>query len=120
MSDNKERRKGWTELHFALNNGKLDEAKELRKKGADINAKSLDEAGETPLHAALMAPAPQLLEVVKWALSEGADPNAADNNGMVPMVLVRVFSDDVQAKLTALLREYGAVEPKMPKFPSAK
>ena len=120
MSDNRERRKGWTELHFALNNGKLDEAKELRQKGADINAKSLDEAGETPLHAALMAPAPQLLEAVKWVLSEGANPNVEDNNGMAPMALVRLFSDDVEAKITALLREHGAAELKMPKLPWEK
>ena len=59
-------------LHFAADEGDLDQVKELVEKGHDVNAFDED-LSCTPLHYAVRG---GHIEVVKYLLSVGADVNA--------------------------------------------
>ena len=58
-------------LHFAAQEGDLDEVKRLVAEGCDINA--FDELGKTPLHYAAER---ERFEVARYLLEQGADVNA--------------------------------------------
>ena len=60
------------QLHFAADEGNLDQVKELVEKGYDVNAFDED-LSCTPLHYAVKG---GHIEVVKFLLSAGADVNA--------------------------------------------
>ena len=67
---------GNTALHKAI----YPTAKLLLGYAADVNARNLK--GQTPLHLAVLFEGEQLVELL---LVNGADPNAADNQGIVPI-----------------------------------
>ena len=58
-------------LHFAAQDGDLDEVRRLLSEGRDINA--FDDLGKTPLHYAVMK---EHLEVARALIEHGADVNA--------------------------------------------
>jgi ankyrin repeat protein len=58
-------------LHFAAQQGDLDEVRALVAKGADVNA--FDDLGMTPLHHAAKE---ERLEVARFLLEHGANVNA--------------------------------------------
>jgi len=73
---------GWTPLHLAAFFGKLDAARLLLNKGAQVAARSTNEMRNTPLHAAA---AGRHAQVVKLLLDHGADANARQHGGWTPL-----------------------------------
>lgn len=67
-------------LHQAIKNGNIDEAKSLIEKGANVNA--MDKDGYTPLHLASIN---GHTEVVKYLFENGANVNAKNSNGNTPL-----------------------------------
>jgi len=67
---------GYTALHFAAAEGKLDAVEDLIKKGANIEAKTNN--NYTPLHFAAVQ---GNLDVVKHLVEKGADVNTVDGGG---------------------------------------
>ena len=93
------------ELYIAAGDGDLDKAKELRSKGANMNAEAGN--GNTPLHSALLTcPLNKRNEMVGWLIDAGADVNAENNHGIRPLDLA-VHNND--AEMADMLRERGAV-----------
>jgi ankyrin repeat protein len=78
-------------------------AKLLLRHGADLDA--ADNAGNTPLH---WAASKNLKEVVRVFLSEAADPNAVDINGLRPLDLAELddVRDMLEDAITAYQKEY--------------
>lgn len=68
---------GKTALHQAAYYGMLDVAKELIKKGADVNANG---GAGTPLHEAT-----EYLDMVELLVGHGADVNAKSSTGLTPL-----------------------------------
>jgi len=68
-------------LHKAAIWGDVVAARVLLENGADINAKGEDD--DTPLHRAFMART-NIGEIVKFLLSQGADPDLANRHGDTP------------------------------------
>ncbi len=100
---------GWTLLHWASGNGKVDLSNLLLEKGADVNAK--DFHGHTPLHwtasgttessvgllglglfpltgwyRSTRAESPSRLLVVRLLVDHGADVNARDDEENTPLL----------------------------------
>lgn len=74
--------KGETPLHWAAKMGRVDIARRLLSKGADINAKAYHDF--TPLHWATIYPPPKK-DMVEFLIAHGADMNAKrDENGITP------------------------------------
>jgi len=72
---------GWTALHFAARDQKLEIAVFLLECGASID--SVDSFGNTPLWRSIMeSRAPD--DVVRFLVSKGADPNKANRDGVSP------------------------------------
>lgn len=69
--DKSEGAHGWTALRWAIQWGRLDTAKLLLSRGADVEAPDKD--GETALMHAIQAVNPKVVELL---LSKGANPNA--------------------------------------------
>jgi ankyrin repeat protein len=95
-------RLGRTALHYAANEGRLQDAAALLESGADPNAR--DDNGFTPLHFAAGA---ANHEVAKLLLAAGADVNAADSDGNSPLSNA-VFSCKGEGSLIDTLRAAGA------------
>lgn len=93
--------KGYTPLHCAANNGKLQMTRWLMAKGANVNA-SMEPYGVTPLHMAAMQ---GQTEIVAELLAHGADVNARSRAGETPLgnALLKGHGD-----VAALLRQHGA------------
>jgi len=72
---------GWTPLHRAAFDGRLEIVKFLLEHGADPNIQD-NYHGNTPLHDAAVN---GHLEVVKLLLEHGADPNIQNNYGDTPL-----------------------------------
>jgi len=72
---------GFTRLHWASNDGELDDVKELIAQGASLNA--LNQYGETPLHRAAFSTGN--LDTVKYLVDNGADVKAKDELGRTPL-----------------------------------
>ena len=72
---------GWTPLHVASRRNRIEIAKLLIDRGADVEAK-VD--GWTPLHLASYW---NRIETAKLLLERGADVNAKDNEGATPLHL---------------------------------
>lgn len=82
--DARDKADGMTSLHWAAGRGRLEVARFLILKGADINARSGTET--TPLHDAVWR---RRLEMIGFLVGNGADINAADRNGETPVDFAR-------------------------------
>lgn len=94
-------------LNMAVEKNKLAMAKELRKSGAGLEyAFTLDDGapGYTPLFIAILN---NNYQIAKWLLSEGANPNVVDSEGLSAFHYV-VHSKDYDLKWTKLF-----IEPKL-------
>jgi hypothetical protein len=69
---------------YCTHENQLILAKQLIKHGADVNAVSSPQS-ETPLHKACFAGNVTNLDFVEYLLEAGADPNAQDDLGMIPL-----------------------------------
>lgn len=87
-------RAGWTPLSRAVYNGRVDVARLLIEKGADVNAK--DSAGWTPLYGAVSY---GKKEVVSLLITKGADVNARNNGGVTPLHRAAVWGNKEVAEL---------------------
>lgn len=97
---------GVNDLHRAASSGNVEWARAALKAGADLNAKT--DAGETPLHYAVLA---EQLPVCQLLIESGAEVNARDRDGeSVLSYATSEFSDDPEskAKIRALLIKHGA------------
>lgn len=95
-------RLGRTPLHYAANEGRLEDATLLLESGADPNAR--DDNGWAPLHFAAQS---GMLQIAELLLSKGADVDALDNNGNSPLSNA-VFSCTGEGSLIGALRAAGA------------
>ncbi|MBV8250165.1 MAG: ankyrin repeat domain-containing protein [Comamonas sp.] len=93
-------RQNETPLMMACIKGHLDIARELIKRGADVNRE-----GWTPLHYAASADLPKTLDIVKLLLEENAYIDAASPNGTTPLMLAAQYSSEAVVRL---LLEEGA------------
>ena len=96
-------------LNMAVEKDKLSMAKELRKAGGGLEyVFTLDDgaAGYTPLFLAIIK---DNYQMAKWLLSEGANPNVADNEGMSAFHCV-VHSRDYDLKWVKLFIEPRLVD----------
>lgn len=73
---------GWTPLHLSSFFGKLEAARLLLNKGAQINAQSTNEMHNMPLHAAA---AGRHSDIIKLLLDHGATANARQHGGWTPL-----------------------------------
>src|ERR1700683_4933882 len=73
---------GWTPLHLAAFFGKLDAARLLLNKGAEVNARSTNAMENMPLHAAA---AGKHAEVARLLIDRGASVDARQHGGWTPM-----------------------------------
>lgn len=73
---------GWTALALSAHFNQVEATQALLDLGADLQARSRNENGNTPLHAAL---AGQSADTASLLLREGADVNAADARGWTPL-----------------------------------
>jgi len=69
---------GWTPLHLAAFFGKIDAARLLLNKGAQVNARSANAMQNIPLHAAA---AGKHMDVIKLLIDHGASVNARQHGG---------------------------------------
>lgn len=69
---------GWTPLHLAAFFGKIDAAKFLLNKGAEVNARSTNALQNMALHAAA---AGRHADVIKLLIDHGASVNARQHGG---------------------------------------
>ncbi|CAM9392145.1 unnamed protein product, partial [Ectocarpus fasciculatus] len=68
---------GFTPLHYACMKDSLELCKAMYQFNADVNRCSAD--GKTPLHVA------KSTGVLNLLLSDGANPNCMDNDGITPL-----------------------------------
>jgi hypothetical protein len=61
-------------------------AKQLIERGANVNAVSTQCKGNTPLHSACHSDVVTNLDFIELLLEEGADPNAQDPHGIIPLM----------------------------------
>lgn len=92
---------GNTALHYAANEGKLEVAKELINKGANVNAKGSGNDW-TPLHSAVYGAHKDL---VKLLLDKKADPNAVTTTQWTAM---HSAASEGQVPIISLLLDAGA------------
>lgn len=93
-------RQNETPLMMACIKGYLDIARELIKRGADVNRE-----GWTPLHYAASADMPKTLDIIKLLLEESAYIDAASPNGSTPLMMAAQYSSEAVVRL---LLEEGA------------
>ncbi len=75
---------GWTPLHLAALNGRVDIVASLLEHGADPNVQ--DKFGRTPLHLAALN---GHVDVVRLLLEHGADPTVKNKDGDTPLDIAR-------------------------------
>ncbi len=73
---------GWTTLHWAAWHDRKEIVELLIAKGADVNAKTDNQYGDTPLHKAAWGGQKEMAELL---ISKGADVNAKSNGGATPL-----------------------------------
>ena len=89
------------ELHIAVHNGDMLEAKKAIVFGININAQ--DDIGETALHVAVDQ---NNYEMVELLLRHKANPNVANNVGNTALHVALIYN--VQLKIIKLLSQYGS------------
>ncbi|MBI1924736.1 sigma-70 family RNA polymerase sigma factor [Candidatus Poribacteria bacterium] len=92
---------GKTFLHACAEKGNVETVTAFLEFGADLNAIEL-EYGETPLAAAARS---DQLEMVRFLLKRGADPNLADGNWGTPLARAE---KEGHKEIADLLRKHGA------------
>ena len=108
--------RGWTALHFAVENMLLDVVLFLLENGANPNQR--DAGGQTPLHIAVDVDKdfgthqyvidgkfPPTAKLTTLLLENGADPNATTNSGKTPLALATGYAAALDT-----LRQHGARE----------
>jgi UDP-N-acetylmuramate--alanine ligase len=111
-------RRGWTPLHFAVENRLMEAAKFLLEQGANPNQPDVN--GWTPLHLAIDSESvcalqeyvvrgisPSTVEVTSLLLKFGADPNAKANNGESPLAVAKSYQN---VDAVNVLKQHGAKE----------
>ena len=106
--------RGWTALHFAVENMLVEAVRFLLENGADPN--QVDTAGQAPLHIAIDVDRdygiheyvidgkfPSTAKLTALLLERGADPNAKAGDGRTPLELARGYTAAEDA-----LRKHGA------------
>lgn len=93
-------RQNETALMMACIKGHLALARELIRRGADVNRE-----GWTPLHYAASADMPETLQIVQLLLDRNAYIDAASPNGSTPLMLAAQYSSEA---VVALLLKQGA------------
>ena len=88
---------GWTALHLASYFGYASAAVCLLRAGASHAARSHNEQGNTPLHAALAGR--REMSVVTALLAAGGDANAIDSNEYRPLHLAASRGDQAAVEL---------------------
>jgi ankyrin repeat protein len=88
---------GWTPLHLAAFFGRLDAARLLIERGADVHAVSRNGMTNTPLHAAA---AGRHADVALLLLDHGANGSATDAGGYTPrQIALQNQLDEVVARI---------------------
>jgi ankyrin repeat protein len=108
--------RGWTALHYAVENMLEKAVQFLLENGADPNQR--DESGQTSLHIAVDVDKdygthyyategkfPATATLTALLLDHGADPNAEADNGKTPLAMANGYDLVVNA-----LRQHGAYE----------
>ncbi|MBQ2380864.1 MAG: ankyrin repeat domain-containing protein, partial [Akkermansia sp.] len=72
------------------------------RQGESVNLVLPNTNGRTALHYSCGIGS---LSITRWLLEHGANPNARDNNGMVPL---RCVGNDNRAAIIRVLQDYGA------------
>jgi ankyrin repeat protein len=93
---------GFTPLHFAAFFAHPGAARVLVERGADVSDVAQNPMKVQPLHSAA---AGNCLEIVALLLEHGADPNAEQEGGFVPIDAARQHGAD---EIEALLVQHGA------------
>ncbi len=92
---------GWTALHFAAAQGKLEQIRSLLDKGSALEARN--DKGRTPLYVAAIA---GKVEAVRHLLGRGADVNA--KNGDVGFTALHIAAEYHHPPVVKLLLESSA------------
>lgn len=99
-------RDGITPLYLAAQNNSLEAVQYFIDAGADVNARTTGEYGDTILHAAIWT---KDLRILQTLLEHGADPMLTNGKGWTPLRLARYH---VRGKETLqLLIRYMKLEP---------
>ncbi|WP_353283954.1 ankyrin repeat domain-containing protein [Wolbachia endosymbiont (group A) of Lypha dubia] len=95
-------KQGYTPLHYAAWRDRLEVAKFLIEKGADINAADTSTAGKKPMHVAAENNSESVIE---FLLEKGVSVDEADKNGWTPLHYAARFG---QLEVAKFLIEKGA------------
>ncbi|MGL5029329.1 MAG: ankyrin repeat domain-containing protein [Wolbachia pipientis] len=95
-------KQGYTPLHYAAWRGRLEVAKFLIEKGADINAADTSTTGKKPIHVAAENNSESVIE---FLLEKGVSVDEADKNGWTPLHYAARFG---QPEVAKFLIEKGA------------
>ncbi|WP_341811169.1 ankyrin repeat domain-containing protein [Wolbachia endosymbiont (group A) of Oxytorus armatus] len=95
-------KQGYTPLHYAAWRGRLEVARFLIEKGADINAADTSTAGKKPIHVAAENNSESVIE---FLLEKGVSVDEADKNGWTPLHYAARFG---QPEVAKFLIEKGA------------
>ncbi len=80
--------KGMSVLYYAVACGRLELVKYMFFKFPNLNKDIRTKSGKTILHGAFSEKGS--LEIMRYVLSKGCDPNATDNNGLTPLHCVSI------------------------------
>jgi len=100
---NSKNRMGWTLLHTAIRNRRIEITQLLIDKGSNVNAR--DNRGRTPLHFAVET---GQKEVVEQLIAKGAEINVMDIQADNALSLA---NKNNQTEIAELLKKHGAREP---------
>ena len=97
---------GFQPLGLASFFGRLEAARLLVERGAEVNSASRNDFRVMPLHSAAATADPETrYELAKLLLEHGADPNARQQDDFTPLMAADQHEDE---RLRALLVEHGA------------
>lgn len=97
---------GFQPLGLASFFGRVEAARLLVERGAEVNSASRNEMKVMPLHSAAATPDPDSrYELARLLLEHGADPNARQQDDFTPLMAADQHGDE---RLAQLLLEHGA------------